>query len=80
MLSPDTKFVALEMKATECPSALTEGAELLPFAGEAIDPWGWLARAVRGVHPVVVVARLRQVLRTKIFSIPFWVFDPKFEA
>lgn len=80
MLSPDTRFVALEMKATAWPSVLMEGAELLPFAGEAPEPWGWLASAVRGVQPVVVVARLRQVLRTKMFSTPFWVFDPRFVA
>jgi len=64
-------LLAAERKPTAWPSALIEGALLLPLAGAGETPAGWLASATRGVHAVVVVGNARQVLRTKMFSIPF---------
>ena len=60
--------------------ALMEGTLLLPLAGAGEIPAGWLASATSGVHAVVVLARARQVLRTKIFAIPFRTLVPRLVA
>ena len=43
-------------------------------------PPGWLARAVVGVQVLVVAEKPMHARRTKMFSTPFAVFPPRFEA
>jgi hypothetical protein len=80
LVSRVTRLVAAEIKVTVWPSPLIAGTMLFPFDAVAKVPAGRLARAVRGVQAVVVVARSSQVLRTKMFSTPFWMFDDRFVA
>src|SRR5580698_5310491 len=53
------------------PSALMDGAKFCPLEGEALVPPGMLAMARPWVQVVMVA---RQVLRTKIFSMPLMEF------
>ena len=54
-----------------CPSALIDGTRFCPFEGAAFLP----PETLESARPVVQVTDVaRQVLRTKIFSMPFVVF------
>jgi hypothetical protein len=69
------------MKLTVLPSLLIAGAILSPLDGSGAAPPGWLARTV-DVRQLVVVVVVNpwHVLRTKTFSMPFAVFEARFEA
>jgi len=71
LLSRGTRLFENERKLTVWPSALMEGTRLCPFEGDAFVPPEMLERATPAVQVTVVA---RQVLLTKIFSIPFVVF------
>jgi len=43
-------------------------------------PAGWLASVVLVVHGVVTVSTFKQVLRTKMFSMPLDTLEPRFDA
>lgn len=79
-VSRATRLSENEMKLTVAPSPLIAGTMLLPSEGGGVAPPAWLARNVYGAHAVVVVGKTSQVSRTKMFSIPFAVFAPKFDA
>jgi len=65
-LSPATRLLARDRKATTCPSPLMDGTRLSPLAEGGEGPLGRLAKAVLEVQVAVVVllVRPRQVLRT----------------
>lgn len=80
-MSRATRLFAEEMKLTTWPSALIDGATLLPLAGAGEAPAAMLERAMDGAQVLVpVVVAFVQVLRTKTFSRPLAAFAEKFEA
>ena len=80
LLSRATRSFAREMKLATWPSALMEGTRLLPFEAAAEVPVATLTSEMLGEQVAVpVVGRFVQVLRVKIFSIPFAALPDKFE-
>lgn len=71
LVSRGTRLLEKERKLTVWPSELIEGTRFWPFDGEAFVPFAMLEIARPGVQVIVTA---RQVLRTKIFSMPFVVF------
>lgn len=69
----------MERKVTLWPSPLIAGTMLAPSDGGGALPAGWLASVVPVVH-VVVVETFKQLLRTKMFSTPFEMLSPRFDA
>ena len=67
------------MKATLWPSPLIAGTKLLPSEGGGALPAGWLASVVLVVQ-LVVLETFKQLLRTKMFSMPFEILRPRFDA
>lgn len=80
MSSLATRLLAKEMKVTVWASPLIAGMRLSPFAWGGAVPAGTLARAVEGRQLVVVLEKPTHSLRTKMFSTPFAVLAPRFEA
>lgn len=74
-----TRLCAVERNVTLWPSPLIAGTMLLPSEGGGALPAGWLARVVLVVQLVVLVM-FKQLLRTKMFSMPFEILSPKFDA
>jgi hypothetical protein len=76
-------LVENERNPTLWPSPEIAGTRLSPFEGSGAVPFEWLATAVAGTHaifPLVLVALVAHVLRTKTFSIPFATVLERFEA
>jgi hypothetical protein len=72
--------LAYEIKLTVLPSLLIAGTTLSPFDGAGATPLGWLARTVDAMQVEVVVdVKPWHVLRTKTFSMPFAIFEARFE-
>lgn len=74
-----TRLLDAERNATLCPSALIEGATLLPFEASGKAPPGVLA-SEELAEQAVPAGTATQVLRMKTFSIPGVMLGPRFEA